>query len=338
MRQAVMTSPGKIEFFDIEPPKPGVGEVLIQIHRIGICGSDVHVNHGKHPFTTYPVVQGHEFSAQVVEVGKGVQGIPVGSKITALPQEVCGKCAPCQRGDYHICDTLKVRGFQAPGVAQDLFVTEAEKVVLLPDTFTFEEGALVEPVSVAVHATGRIPILKNKNVVITGAGPIGNLMAQVSRAKGANVLIVDISDYRLEKAKACNIIHVSNARQENLQDAAKRVFGKAGFTVAFECAGVESSLSALVESIEKGGEIVVVAVYEEKVPINMSLIQDRELKMLGTLMYQKKDYEKAVDLIARGEVVTEPLVTNHFAFEQFQKAYEFIDEQADKSLKVMIDL
>ena len=174
MRQAVMTSPGMIEFGEAPEPTPGPGEVRLRIKRIGVCGSDVHVQHGRHPFTPYPVVQGHEFAGLVEAVGAGVTGIPVGAKATATPQLVCGKCAPCRRGDYNICDTLKVEGFQAPGVAQDLFVTAAEKVVLLPEDFSFEQGAFIEPVSVAVHATDRAGGLEGKNVAVLGAGPIGN--------------------------------------------------------------------------------------------------------------------------------------------------------------------
>jgi L-iditol 2-dehydrogenase len=338
MRQAVMTSPGVIEYRKIDPPKPGKGQVLIRIQRIGICGSDLHVNHGKHPFTPYPVVQGHEFSAVVEAVGEGVKGIPLGSKVTATPQEVCGQCGPCKRGDYHICDHLKVRGFQAPGVAQDLYVTEAEKIVLLPDNFSPEQGALIEPISVAVHATSRVENMKSRNVAVLGAGPIGNLVAQVARARGAHVLITDLSDFRLEKAKACGIERISNSRNETLSDASKRLFGNEGFSLAFECAGVESTLSTAISSINKGGEIVVVAVYGEKPRVDMSIIGDRELKIIGTLMYQHKDYQKAVQLVAQGDVITSPLVTNHFSFERFADAYKFIDMHGEKTLKVMIDM
>jgi L-iditol 2-dehydrogenase len=114
MRQAVMTSPGKIEFREIPVPTPKKGEVLIRVQQIEVCGSDVRVWHGKHPYAKYPVVQGHEFSAFVEALGEGVKNIKVGSKVTAIPQVVCGKCAPCKRGDYHICDNLKVERFQAP--------------------------------------------------------------------------------------------------------------------------------------------------------------------------------------------------------------------------------
>ncbi|MHC4636891.1 MAG: zinc-dependent alcohol dehydrogenase [Planctomycetota bacterium] len=339
MRQAVMTEPGKIEIGQAAEPKAGAGEILLRIKQIGVCGSDIHVNHGKHPFTSYPVVQGHEFSGEVVEVGEGVSGIKAGMKATARPQVVCGQCSPCKRGDYNICDVLRVEGFQAPGVAQDLFVTTSERIVPLPDSLSFTQGALVEPVSVGVHSTGRAPELKGKNVVVLGAGTIGNLVAQVVRCRGAKkILITDISAFRLEIAKKCGIENTSNAQEESLAEAKKRVFGDEGFDIAFEAVGVEATMDAAVDNIEKGGSIVVLGVFGEKPRIDMSIVGDRELSLIGTLMYKHEDYEKAVDLIASGEIITEPLVTKHFPFEQYADAYKFIDEQGDKTMKVMIDL
>ncbi|MCJ7488488.1 MAG: alcohol dehydrogenase catalytic domain-containing protein [Candidatus Aminicenantes bacterium] len=176
MRQAIMTSPGEIEFRDVPVPKTGPAEVLIRVKSIGVCGSDVHVWHGRHPFTSYPVVQGHEFSGVVEAVGKRVRSIRPGLKVTATPQIVCGSCGPCRRGKYHICDVLKVQGFQAPGCAQDYFVTGAAKIVPLPASFSFEQGALVEPTAVGVHSVARAGRVAGANVAILGAGPIGNLV------------------------------------------------------------------------------------------------------------------------------------------------------------------
>jgi len=312
--------------------------MLTRIHRIGVCGSDVHVNHGKHPFTPYPVIQGHEFCAVVEAVGEGVQGVAVGSKATALPQIVCGKCERCREGNYHICDHLKVKGFQAPGVAQDLFVTEAENIVMLPENFSFEQGAFVEPAAVAIRATGRAGDLKEKNVAVLGAGPIGNLTAQMCQARGARVLITDMSDFRLDIAGQCGIDAVSNAKSESLIDASRRVFGERGIDVVFDCAGVQDTISAAVGVVNKGGVIVIIAVYDEMPRVDLAIVGDRELSIVGTLMYQLSDYEEAVRRIAAGDITTDPLETKHFPFAEFAAAYEFIDKEGPRSMKVFIDL
>lgn len=338
MKQAIMTAPGQIEIRQVPAPTPGPGEVRLAIQRIGVCGSDVHVNHGRHPYTGYPVVQGHEFSAVVEALGQGVTTFSPGMKVTSMPQIVCGECGPCRRGDYHICDKLKVQGFQAPGCAQELWVTAADKLVPLPDFFTFEQGALVEPVSVAVHAVSRAGKISGRNVAVLGAGPIGNLVAQVARCEGANVLITDLSDHRLEIASQCGLAATSNARQETLAQASERIFGADGFSVAFECVGVEPTVTAAIATLQKGGTLVVVGVFGEKPRLDLGLVQDRELNIHGTLMYQRQDYQRAVELIALGGVVTEPLMSKHFALDAYSEAYNFIDTQGDQAMKVFIDV
>ena len=250
MRQAVMTEPGHITIGEAEAPTAGPGEVLLKVKKIGVCGSDIHVWHGKHPYTSYPVVQGHEFSAVVEAVGEGVTVVKPGMKATAAPQEVCGTCNPCLRGDYNICDSLKVRGFQAPGCAQDLFVAPEHRIVPFPDTLSFEQGALIEPAAVAAHSTNRCSSLKDKNVVVLGAGTIGNLVAQAARCRGAKkVLITDLSDFRLQKATDAGVDVACNVGTDNFADAVKEAFGDEGFSIAFEAVGVEASLDDAVQNI-----------------------------------------------------------------------------------------
>lgn len=339
MRQAVMTEPGKIVVHEVAEPVAGPGEILLRVKKIGICGSDIHVWHGLHPFTPYPVVQGHEFSAVVEAVGDGVTKAAPGMKATAAPQKVCGVCNPCKRGDYHICDQLKVCGFQAPGCAQDLFVVPAEHVVVFPDSLTFEQGALIEPAAVAAHSTNRISSLEDKNVVVFGAGTIGNLVAQAARCRGAKkVMITDLSDFRLQKALEAGIDAICNVQKEKLADKVEETFGVEGFSVAFEAAGVEASLDDAVQHIQKGGDIVVLGVFGDRPRVDMSVVGDRELSLIGTLMYQLHDYEQAVEWIANGQMVTEPLITSHFPFDKFAEAYRYIEKKGETTLKVIIDI
>ncbi len=335
-----MISPGMIEFRNVSDPGPlKQDEVLLRIRKIGICGSDVHVFHGKHPATSYPVVQGHEFSARVESVGKNVTSVIPGMKATARPQLVCGVCRPCRRGQYNVCQKLKVQGFQAQGVAQDLFVVNEERLVILPDSFTYEQGALVEPSSVGAHSTNRVSDLKGKNVVVSGAGTIGNLVAQFAAARGAKkILISDISDYRLDIARQCGIEGIVNISRIPFNEAADSFFGDEGFQVGFEAAGVQESLDALIKNIDKGGDIVILGVYSKNPVVNMYYLGEHELNIFGSMMYRHEDYIAAVEMINSGRIVTAPLVTARFPFEEYTDAYRFIEKQGDKCMKVMIEL
>jgi len=340
MRQAVMVSPGIIEFNEIPKPETlGANEVMLKIERIGVCGSDIHVFHGEHPATPYPVVQGHEYAATVHEVGSSVKTIKPGMKATAWPQLVCGKCGPCKRGQYNACQELKVQGFQAPGVAQDYFIVPEHRIITIPDSMSLDQGALVEPAAVGAHSTGRSTGIKGKNVVVSGAGTIGNLVAQFARARGADkVLITDISDYRLDIAQECGIEGILNVQKTPFADGVKEFFGTSGYQAGFEAAGVQPSLDALMANVEKGGDIIILGVYSENPTVNMYYLGEHELNMFGSMMYRKEDYEEAVRMIDSGKIKTTPLISKHFQFEQYLQAYQFIEMKGDKIMKVMIDL
>ena len=340
MRQAVMTEPGKIEFGDVAEPKAGEGEILMRIKRIGVCGSDIHVNKGKHPFTSYPIVQGHEFSAVVEAIGPGVDNVKVGQKVTARPQVVCGKCGPCKRGDYNVCQNLKVEGFQTNGCAQDLFVTTTDKIVPLPDSFTYEQGALIEPASCGAHGTRRAGDLTGKNVVVLGAATIGNMIAQCARARGAkDVLICNYSGgYKLEVAKQCGIEKTFAMKDMKLADAVKKFFGDEGVQVAIECAGSPDATTQAIQVLEKGGTFVILGVFEENPVIDMGALGEHELSLIGSMMYKHEDYLDAVKFIESGAIVTEPLVSKSFPFEKYMDAYKYIDDNSRNVMKVMIDL
>lgn len=340
MRQAIMISPGVIQHRDIpEPDQLKDNEILLRIKKIGVCGSDIHVFHGKHPATPYPVVQGHEYSAIVEAIGNNVTKVEPGMKATARPQLICGECGPCKRGQYNACQKLKVQGFQSPGVAQDLFVVTEDRIVPFPDSMSLEQGAMIEPAAVGAHSTNRASRLIGKNVVVSGAGTIGNLVAQFAIARGAaKVLITDISDYRLNIARQCGIQGTLNVNNHSFEEGVNLFFGDEGFQVGFEAAGVQSSLDVLMKFVEKGGEIVILGVYSQNPVVNMFYLGEHELNVFGSMMYRHEDYEAAVKMIASGKIVTAPLLTNSFPFSQYLEAYRFIEEQGDKSMKVMIDL
>lgn len=336
MKQAIMTSPGVIEYREVPVPQVGDDQIKVRMKRIGVCGSDIHVNHGKHPYTSYPVVQGHEVSALVVETGKNVTNVKVGDKVTIQPQVVCGECYPCTHGMYNDCEVLKVMGFQTTGMASDYFVTEAAKALKLPDDMSWDHGAMIEPLAVAVHAIRRFGDVAGKKVLVLGGGPIGNLVAQTANAMGAEkVMISELSAYRLETAVKCGISTVNPAEQ-NLRDEIFNFFGKDGADVIFECVGINPTMDQAITYARKGSDIVVVGVFGDLGTINMGFVQDHELRLIGTAMYREEDYIKAIELVGEGKIAFDPLITDHIDFDEYKKAYDLIDQQKDKAMKVII--
>lgn len=300
MLQQVMTAPGQIEFREVADPMAGPGQVLLKIMKIGVCGSDIHVYHGKHPFTAYPVTQGHEVSAEVVATGEGVGGLTPGQKVTIQPQVVCGKCYPCTHGKYNLCEKLKVMGFQTTGAASTLFAVDAEKVTPLPDNVSHDEGAMIEPVAVAVHAVKRFPDIRGCKVAVLGAGPIGILVAQSAKAMGANkVIIMDISNYRLEKAKECGVDFVDNISKVDLGDAMIRYFGDDKADVIYDCAGNDVSMGQAIRYARKGSTIVLVAVYTGMAAVDLAVLNDHELNLDTSMMYRSEDYLDAIRLVSQ---------------------------------------
>jgi len=339
MLQAVMTNPGKIEIRTVQKPAPAVDEVLIKIERIGVCGSDIHVFHGLHPYTRYPVVQGHEVSGVIAEIGAQVSGFALGERVVFMPQVTCGVCYPCRHGQYHICDQLKVMGFQTNGAGQEYFPVKAGMVLKVPSTVSADQAAMVEPISVAVHALRRGGLAAGMKVLVLGAGTIGNLVAQVARASGAaDVMITDVSSYKLDKARACGIPHGVNTAEEDLGAAILSAFGPDKADLVLECVGTQDTITQAVSLARKGSTIVVVGVFGKKPLVDLGLVQDRELTLQGTLMYQKTDYERAIELASQKALHLDEMVTGHFAFGEYLSAYAAIEAAHGNSLKMMIDL
>ncbi len=339
MLQQVMTEPGKIEFRTIDIPDLGEDKVLVKIKYIGVCGSDIHVYHGKHPFTKYPVTQGHEVSGEIVAIGSNVKSFRVGQKVTIEPQVVCGKCYPCRHGKYNLCENLKVMGFQTTGTASTYFAAPVERVTALPETMDFKDGAMLEPLSVAVHAIKRMGDIKGLDVCVIGAGPIGNLVSQVAKGMGARkVMVTDVSDYRLDLAKQCGADAVYNTMKIDFGDALVQTFGPDKADVIYDCAGNDITMGQAIKYARKGSTIILVAVFAGMAKVDLAVLNDHELDLNTTMMYRHEDYLDAIRLVNEGKIELKKLQSKVFPFKQYLDAYKYIDENREKTMKVLIDV
>ncbi|NPV82438.1 MAG: alcohol dehydrogenase catalytic domain-containing protein [Candidatus Aminicenantes bacterium] len=337
MKQAILEKPQKIVFREAKKPEIADNEVLIKIKRIGICGSDIKAYYGKHPYIKCPIIQGHEFSGVVADLGRKVKKLRVGDKVTVRPQLVCGRCYLCKRGEYNICENLRVIGCQAEGAAQEFLKVDSNLVVRLPKKMSFEEGAMVEPVAVAVHAVGRAGRIRGNKVLVLGAGTIGNLTAQVAKSLGAkSVMITDLSNFRLRMARECGVDFTVNAGRTSLPEHLEKHFGPSKADLIFECVGEEKTINQAISVARKGSRIVVVGVFDYKPRTDVGLVQDRELSLIGSLMYKAEDYDAAIKLINTGRIKLRPLMSRTFHFDDYPRAYRFLEKSGDRVMKVFI--
>ena len=339
MLQEVMTAPKQIRFDTVPVPQAGPGQVLVKIKRIGICGSDIHVYHGTHPYTSYPVTQGHEVSGQVAALGEGVTQFQVGQRVTIEPQVYCGKCYPCTHGKYNLCESLKVMGFQTTGTASEYFAVDASKVTPLPAGMSYDEGAMLEPLAVTVHAAKRAGDIAGKKVCVLGCGPIGILLVQSLKAFGAaEVMATDVSDYRLELARACGADHVYNTKTCDFGKALVECFGPDKADVIYDCAGNDITMDQAIQNARKGSVIILVAVYAGMAHCDLAKLNDSELDLNTTMMYRHEDYVDAIRFVSEGKIQLRPLMSKHFAFTDYLAAYEYIDNNKETTMKVLIDV
>lgn len=339
MIKQVMTKPGEIEFREAEIPQIDKNQVLVKIMKIGICGSDIHVYHGTHPFTDYPVTQGHEVSGKIAELGEAVEGLKIGQKVTIEPQFYCGECYPCTHGKYNLCEELKVIGFQAEGTASEYFAVDASKITPLPDNLTYSEGAMIEPLAVTVHAVKKAGDVTGKNIAVIGAGPIGILLCQSLKAMGAaKVMATDVSDYRLALAKECGTDEVYNTKNLDFGSCLVECFGKDKADVIYDCAGNDITMGQAIKYARKGSMIVLVAVYAGMANVDLASLNDKELDLNTTMMYRHEDYVDAIRLVSEGKIKLKPLMSRHFDLKDYKKAYEYIDDNQEKTMKVLIDV
>ncbi len=339
MLQQVMTAPGAIEIREVPVPDIKEGQALVRIEKIGVCGSDIHVYHGKHAFTKYPVTQGHEVSGVIEKLGKDVKGLHVGQKVTIEPQLVCGKCHPCRHGKYNLCEQLRVMGFQAPGTAMQFFAVDAAKVTPLPEGFSLEDGAMIEPMAVAVHAVKQAGDINGKDIVVLGAGPIGNLVAQTAKGMGARkVMITDVSDFRLGIARQCGIDECVNTTAEPFNDAMLRVFGPDKADFIYDCAGNNTTMGQAIAHARKGSVIILVAVFAGMATVDLAVANDHELDIRSTMMYRHEDYLDAIKLVDEQRINLRALVTTRFPLREYLQAYRYIDEHREQTMKVLINV
>lgn len=304
---------------------PNAGEVSLDVGYVGICGTDMHIYHGAMDHRVCPPsVIGHEMSGTVREVGAGVEGFRAGDKVVVRPLDHCGDCPACDSGNTHICHNLNFMGIDSSGALQSSWTVKARTLHKLPDHIDLRTGAIIEPLAVACHDVARARVKAGEDIVILGGGPIGQLIAQVAKAEGANVLISEINETRLKFAEDNNIDTINPAKEDIESVVMERTKGK-GADVVFEVAGVAPAVKAMTEIAAVRGRICIVAIHSKPAEVDLFKFFWRELELVGARVYEAVDYDKAIDLIATGKLDVEPFFTGEFTLDQVGDAFHALD-------------
>jgi threonine dehydrogenase-like Zn-dependent dehydrogenase len=339
MRAAVTQGLGAVLLEDRPGPgAPGAGETVVRVEAVGICGSDLHLLHGDLGAThegLLPRVQGHEFSA-VVEVADPAGGPAEGTRVAVWPVLACGECRPCRDGRVNVCRRLALIGVHRDGALQELLTVPTASVVATP-SLTSAQTALVEPVSIGVHAAARGRIAPGETVVVFGAGPIGVASALAARDRGGDVLVVDPVAGRRDLLGRAGFA-VCWAEGAELTAAVAAHGGPDGPDVVLDTTGRAALLPTVLEVAGHGGRVAVVGLTSATAPTSPGPIPFKELDVLGVSCCLREEFAAAADLVARHPALVDSLVSHVFPLDEVAGALRLLDERPTEAFKVLVDV
>lgn len=318
-----------------EIEQPAKGEVRIKVAYSGVCGTDVHIYHGMmDKRVNIPVTIGHEMSGTIDAIGEEVTGFSVGEKVVVRPLDDRG-VKPSDKGFNHICEDLKFIGIDSPGSMQQFWNVPAFTLHKLKAETNLKLAALIEPLSVAVHDVRLSELKADETAVVLGGGPIGLLVAMVAKETGAQVIVSEVNEKRVTKAKELGL-NVVNPTQIDLVEFVKQQTDHRRADVVFEVAGVQPALDIMTEVAGIRGRILMVAIHGQKREVDLFKFFWKELKLIGARVYEKEDYERAIDLITKNELPFEEMITDVQPLSNIQQVFENIDHNPD-GMKVLMD-
>jgi L-gulonate 5-dehydrogenase len=336
MKAVEITEPGKVVIVERSIPDIKENEVLVKVKAAGICGSDVHIYHGKNAFATYPRVVGHEFVGEISKVGSQVQNVRVGDRVAIDPVVSCGHCYPCRIGRHNVCKTLNVLGVHRDGGYQEYVAVTGTSAHRLPDNIPWEIAVMVEPYTIAAQVIDRGRLTAADTVLICGAGPIGLLILQAVKMVGARVAIMDVVETRLNWAKEMGADFVINAKTSDMTKEMMAFTNNEGASLILEATGNVNVLETCIHSIASpAARVVVLGFSIDLVKIPQVDIMSRELEIIGTRLNNNK-FPEVIEWLAKGLVHPEKILTHTFAVDEVQKAFELHDTNPQDVCKIVL--
>ncbi|OGF52483.1 MAG: alcohol dehydrogenase [Candidatus Firestonebacteria bacterium GWA2_43_8] len=331
MLAAVYMGPGKIEVKEVATPKPKDGEVLLKIHACAVCGTDVRIFYHGQANVVPPTVTGHEFAGTIAELGKGITGYKIGEKVTSVTCVGCQKCRYCKSGQFNLCDTPRYLGYYYHGAFAEYMIIPKEAVdggnlLKAPASLTFPEITMVEPLSCVINGQDYLKVQKGDFVVVIGAGPIGCMHAEIAKASGAKtVVLFDVADSRLELAKRFEGVTLVNSAKEDPVKKVMEMTGGCGADVIVVACGVNAAME---QSVAMAGKLARISLFASLPKTNpylkfdANIIHYKEVSVFGAFASYKKQYEKALSLIAEKKIIAEKFITDTYPLRDIEKAFE----------------
>lgn len=336
MKAVRIVEPGKIEVFEKEMPIVKEGEALLRVKYCGICGADVASYTGNQPFTTYPRIPGHEFSAEVVFVPENDKGIKAGDIITCNPYFNCGECYACKRGIVNACTDNQTMGVQRDGSFQE-YITMPISRLIAGKGLSAKELALIEPFAISCHALSRAEVKEGDTLLIMGAGPIGLFALLRAKALGAKVMIADMLESRLSLALSYGADSAVNVKEKDLHKEAVAFTNGNGFDVCVEACGAPATFLSCIDEAAHGANIILIGNGKKETTFLHSVLLKKELNVFGSRNALTKDFETLINLVADGKVDVMKLVSGIYKIDDTQTAFEILKNNDGTIAKLLLE-
>ena len=336
MKAIQITKPNDIKIIEKEMPKASEGEALLKVLYCGICGADVASYTGNQPFTTYPRIPGHEFSAQIVEIPENDKGLKAGDIVTCNPYFNCGECYACKRGIVNACHDNQTMGVQRDGSFQEYITMPVERIID-GKGLSAKELALIEPFSISCHALSRAEVKNGDNLLIMGAGPIGLFALIKAKSMGARVLIADMLSSRLDLAKEFGADCIVNVKQTDLHTACAEFTDGNGFDVCVEACGAPETFLRCIGEATHGANIILIGNGKRETTFVHSVILKKELNIFGSRNAFTKDFEELIDLVKSGKANIIKMVSGVYDVCNAKDAFEALSRNVGTLAKLLIN-
>jgi L-iditol 2-dehydrogenase len=341
MKSLLLSEYNHLEIADLPLPAVGPDEVLVRVEACGICGSDVHGFDGSSGRRIPPIVMGHEAAGTVAGLGADVKGLSVGDRVTFDSTVYCGKCGFCARGEFNLCDNRQVIGvscgdYRRAGAFAEYVVVPSLIVYKLPETISFTEAAMLEAVSVALHAVRVAEVEGGETALVIGAGMIGLLTLQAARVAGCSkIFIADIDDTRLNLARQVGADEVLHATSAELVARIMELTNGRGVDLAFEAVGRNETVAAAIDCTRKGGTVTLVGNIMPEVTLPLQKVVTRQIRLQGSCA-SSGEYPQAIELISTGKIQVKPLITAVASLEEGPRWFDRLHSREPNLMKVIL--